>query len=258
MWHRVAPVLSRKFTLVLADLRGYGDSAIPAPETAPASFAKSAMGRDMREVMAALGYARFAVLAHDRGARVAYRMMLDQPDAVDRAVLLDIIPTLDVWESFASPHEALTMSHWTFLAQPSPLPEDLISANPDRWLESRFARGAKKLPGWLDANVYAAYRRAHADPARRAAHCNDYRAGATVDLEADRLSRANDQTISASLMVLWGARGNLAKLHDPLSMWRRWCPAAEGGAIDSGHYIPEENPDALLPVVLPFLLRHKT
>jgi len=254
MWHRSAPALARHFTVVAADLRGYGASAVP-PQDAPLSaYSKSAMGRDMAEVMAAIGFDRFAILAHDRGARAAYRLMLEHPATVSRAVLLDIVPTLDVWQSFADPAAALVMSHWTFLAQATPLPETLIGAAPDHWLESRFVRAGAALPAWLDRDVYADYRRVHGDPERRRVHCNDYRAGATVDLEADLASRAAGQTIAAPLLVLWGSRGNLAPHADPLAAWRRWCPGVGGGPVASGHYIPEEAPDALLDAALPFLL----
>lgn len=261
MWHRVAGPLAAHFSVVLADLRGYGRSDFPPPEAAPRAYTKSAMGQDTVEVMASLGFNRFRILAHDRGARAAYRIMLDRPDRVERAVLLDIIPTVDVWESFASPAAALVMSHWTFLAQPAPLPEAMIAANPDHWLESRFARGGAALPEWLDAGVYDLYRSIHRDPRRQEAHCNDYRAGATLDLAADLESRARGAVITAPLMVLWGQRGNLAthgtgpnpSLSDPLAVWRRWCPHVLGGPVDSGHYIPEESPAALLDTIVPFL-----
>ena len=278
MWHRVAPHLAAHFTVVLADLRGYGASDIPPPGSAVAAYSKSAMGGDMVEVMAALGFDRFRVLAHDRGARVAYRLMLERPTTVTRAVLLDIIPTLDVWRSFADPSAALCMSHWTFLALAQPLPEQMIGGNPDHWLESRFVRGlaggeqttvclaggeqvTASLPPWLDRDVYAHYLALHRDPARHTVHCNDYRAGATVDLDADIASRARGDTITQPLMVLWGSRGNLAThtsppgepLAEPLAVWRGWCPHVVGGPVDASHYIPEDNPDALLATCLPFL-----
>lgn len=261
MWHRVAPRLAEHFTVIAADLRGYGASTIPPTGSPVAAYSKSAMGADMVEVMATLGFDRFRVLAHDRGARVAYRLMLERPTAVERAVLLDIIPTLDVWRSFAAPAAAICMSHWTFLALAPPLPESMIGGNPDHWLESRFIRGGAALPGWLDRDVYDHYRALHRDPARFAVHCNDYRAGATVDLDADRASRARGDTITQPLMVLWGSLGNLAvhtapagePLADPLSVWRAWCPHVTGGPVTSSHYIPEDNPDALLATCLPFL-----
>ncbi len=254
MWHRVSAALARHFTVVAADLPGYGESAIPPREQGLAPYAKSAMGRIMADVMATLGHARFRVLAHDRGARAAYRLMLDRPGTVERAVLLDILPTLDVWESFADPAAARLMSHWTFLAQPAPLPETLIGAAPDHWLESRFVRGGAALPPWLTRDLWVHYQAIHAIPERQSAHCDDYRAGATLDLDDDRASRARGDMIAAPVLVLWGSRGNLATAADPLAVWRRWCRDVTGGPVDSSHYIPEENPAGLVDAALPFLL----
>jgi haloacetate dehalogenase len=256
MWHRVSARLAERFTVVAADLPGYGMSAIPDPSTVPEAYAKSAMAAVMKDAMAALGFRRFALLAHDRGARVAYRLALDHPAAVDRAILLDIVATLDVWESFADPDAARLMGHWTFLAQPPPLPETLIGGAADHWLESRFVRGGATRPAWLTPDLWAHYKACHDDPLRRKAHCDDYRAGATLDIDADRRSRDRGDTIAAPLLVLWGSRGNLATHRDPLALWRRWCPNVTGGAVDSGHYIPEESPDDLLAAILPFLADH--
>lgn len=253
MWTRVAPELSRRFTLVVPDLPGYGDSDIPPAEQMPAALGKSAIGRVMTNVMAQLRFPAFDILGHDRGARIAYRMLLDSPSRIRRAVVLDIIPTLDVWESFANPEAARLMAHWTFLAQPAPLPETLIAAAADHWLESRFVRGGGARPSWLTDDLWEHYKAVHSDPLRQAAHCDDYRAGATIDLDDDIASRKRGELIQKPLMVLWGSRGNLATHADPLAIWRRWCPAVIGGPIDSSHYIPEENPDGLLAAILPFL-----
>ena len=254
MWHHVAPVLAERFTVVAADLRGYGRSFIAPSVPGHESYAKRAMATDMVALMDHLGYARFAVMGHDRGARVTYRMMLDHPDAVTAGVLLDIISTADLWATIDRPR-ILRMYHWAFLAQPAPLPEHLIGADPRDYLDGRFRRGSKTLPTWLAPAALDDYRRMFDDPARRHATCEDYRAGATCDVDHDEADLATRRQIAAPLLCLWGTRGNLADTPDPLALWRRWCPHIEGQSIDSGHFIPEENPSALLAAVLPFLDR---
>ncbi len=254
MWHRVAPDLARAFTVVAADLRGCGRSFIAPTTAGHESYAKRAMAADMVAVMQALGFARFAVIGHDRGARVAYRMALNHAASVTRLVLLDIISTADLWATLDRPR-MLRMYHWAYLAQPAPMPEAMIAADPRRFLEGRFSRGAAMLPAWLDAAVLDDYWTAFRDPARLHATCEDYRAGASCDVEHDEADRVAGRRIAAPVLALWGTRGNLADTPDPLALWRPWCEAVSGQAIDSGHFIPEENPRALLAAVLPFLKR---
>ncbi len=253
MWHRLAPTLARHFTVVAADLRGYGRSFIAPTVAGHETYSKRAMAADMVAAMASLGFKAFSVIGHDRGARVAYRMMLDHPTVVSRGVLLDIISTADLWDTI-NRRRIMRMYHWPFLAQAAPLPEHMIAGDSRRYLESRFKRGQAGLPGWLEPTVLEDYWSAFSDPARVHATCEDYRASATCDVIHDEADRAVGHTIVSPLLVIWGTHGNLADTAAPLDLWRRWCPHVSGQAVESGHFIPEENPEALVTTVLPFLL----
>jgi haloacetate dehalogenase len=253
MWHWLTPTLAKHFTVVAADLRGYGRSFVAPTVAGHDTYSKRAMATDMVAAMAALGFGAFAVMGHDRGARVTYRMMLDQPAVVTRGVLLDIITTADLWNTI-NLRRIMRMYHWPFLAQAAPLPERMIAGDPRWYLEGRFQRGAAQMPEWLAPAVLADYWAAFRDPARVHATCEDYRASATCDVTHDEADRAVGHTIAAPLLVIWGTRGNLTDTVDPLDLWRRWCPHVSGQAVESGHFIPEENPDAVITTVLPFLL----
>ncbi|ALK34002.1 alpha/beta fold hydrolase [Burkholderia plantarii] len=251
IWHRVAPVLAREFTVVAADLRGYGDSDKPAGLPDHANYAKRRMARDQVELMRALGLARFDVLAHDRGARVAVRMALDHPDAVRRLVTLDIAPTLAMYEqtSFAF---ARAYWHWFFLVRPAPFPETLIAADPDLYLKQTIgARSAGLEP--FTPEAYAEYLRCLSDPATAHGICEDYRASITIDLDHDRADLAAGARIACPMLALWGGDGVIGQCFDPLAEWRRWAGTVTGHALPCGHYIPEEAPEALLDAALPFL-----
>jgi haloacetate dehalogenase len=252
MWHRLAPELAKPFTVVAADLRGYGRSFVAPTDATHEAYSKRAMAADMNAAMRHLGHERFAVMGHDRGGRVTYRLALDHPAAVTRVVLLDIITTLDLWATIDH-SRMLRMYHWAFLAQNAPLPERMIGGDPRAYLEGRFSRGAATLPTWLDADVLEDYWTAFSDPARLHATCEDYRAGATCDLAHDQADRDASRVITAPVLCLWGTRGNLADTPDPLSLWRPWCLNLRGHAVDSGHFIPEENPAAVLAAVVPYL-----
>jgi haloacetate dehalogenase len=232
MWHRVAPELARDHTVVLADLPGYGDSAAP-PDAGVEAFGKRAMAAEVVAVLAELGYGRFAVVGHDRGARCAYRLALDHPDVVIALGVLDILPTADV---FAGVDAAFARSawHWFFLAQPGDLPERLIAADPDAF----FLRGAD---GLFAPEALAAYRAAWTRPEVVHAMCQDYRAGATVDVADDEADRGR-RTIGCPTLVLWGRSGPLRREPDVVATWRAWAPAATGHALDCGHYLAEERP----------------
>ncbi|OLT09875.1 alpha/beta hydrolase [Pseudonocardia sp. CNS-139] len=231
MWHLVAPALAEHHTVVLADLRGYGDSLAP-PDADVAAFGKRAMAADQVAVMAELGFARFAVVGHDRGARCAYRLALDHPDAVAALAVLDILPTADV---FARVDAGFARSawHWFFLSQPGDLPERLIAGDPDAF----FGRGAQVFA----PEALAAYREAWRRPSVVHAMCQDYRAGATVDVADDEADRGV-RRIGCPTLVLWGAHGPLGRTPDVLDVWRRWAPDAHGHALDCGHYLAEERP----------------
>lgn len=256
MWHRVAPVLMKSFTCVFPDIRGYGYSSCPPNTPDNSAYSKRAMANDLVHVMNTLGFSRFAVAGHDRGARVSYRMALDHPEAVRCLAVLDIVSTLDQWQRFDAA-EALKVYHWPFLAQPYPLPEMLIERAPVAYLDYTLASWTKT--GDLSAfspEALAAYRLHYATPEHLHATCNDYRAGATYDLAADRADRASGKTITCPMLAVWGEAGIPGDHDDTLAAWRAWCPDVRGGPIDSGHFIAEENPDALLSYLLPFLSSH--
>jgi haloacetate dehalogenase len=252
IWHKVVPQLAQHFTLVLADLRGYGDSSKPAGDADHANYSKRVMARDMLRVMQALGHERFAVLAHDRGARVAHRLAADHGEAVRRMVLLDIAPTVAM---YAQTTEAFARAywHWFFLIQPQPLPERLIQADPAAYLHDVMGgRSAGLAP--FDPRAFAEYTRALSLPGAAHGLCEDYRAAASIDLEHDRADRAANRRLAMPLLALWGAQGVVQRCFKPLDEWRVVADDVRGEALPSGHYIPEEAPDALLAVALPFLL----
>jgi haloacetate dehalogenase len=244
MWRGVAPLLARDFTVVCADLRGYGRSGCPpsAPDHAP--YAKRAMAQDLVMVMERLGFRRFFVAGHDRGARVACRMALDHPRRVDRLAVLDIVPSESAWER-ADARFALGFWPWSLLAQPQPLPERLLTAAPDAIVDDA-------LGGWgspLDAfpqEVRAAYVEALRDPIRAHAICEEYRAASTIDRDHDRTDRAATRRISCPVLVVWSANGALATWYTrdggPIALWREWSDDVQGHPIDAGHFFPEEAP----------------
>jgi len=251
IWHRVAPRLAEHFTVVACDLRGYGDSSKPQGETDHANYSKRAMAADMVAVMQSLGFATFRVLAHDRGARVAHRLALDHPQAVERMALLDIAPTLAMYEQ-TSDTFARAYWHWFFLIQPPPLPERLIEADPAAYVRDVMGKRSAGLAPF-DPRALAEYQRCLALPGAAHGICEDYRAAATIDLEHDRFDRDAGNRLALPLMVLWGEQGVVGRCFDPLAEWQRVAADVQGGALPCGHYIAEEAPDMLLERVLPFL-----
>src|SRR5262245_29092457 len=245
MWRHVAPPLARHFTVICADLRGYGRSGCPvsAPDHAP--YAKRAMARDMVIVMERLGFSRFSVAGHDRGARVAYRMALDHPRRVDRIAVLDVVPTAEVWDR-ADARFALTFWPWSLLAQPEPLPERLVTASPEAIVDDALT-GWGSLPTVFDPEVRAAYVDALRDPAHAHAICEEYRAAATRDREHDEANRRSGRRIACPVLALWSGRGPLnawyAEAGGPLELWRAWADDVRGRPLDAGHFFPEEIPD---------------
>jgi haloacetate dehalogenase len=252
IWHRVAPRLAREFTVIAADLRGYGDSSKPPGGADHARYSKREMAADMRSLMGTLGHARFAVLAHDRGARVAHRLAMDHPAAVRRLVLLDIAPTLDMY-ALANDGFARAYWHWFFLIQPAPLPERLIDADPAAYVREVMGRRSAGLAPF-DPRALAEYQRCMALPGTAHAVCEDYRAAAGLDLDHDRSDRAQGRRLATPLLALWGADGVVHRCFDPLALWRRIADDVQGEALPCGHYIPEEAPEPLLAKALPFLL----
>jgi len=253
MWHRVAPAFAPHFTLVIADLPGYGWSAAPEAENDHAPYTKRAMASAMIQMMETLGFARFRLAGHDRGGRVGYRLALDNPGRLEQLAVLDIIPTWDMWHRMDA-RLAARAWHWTFLALPAPFPETLIGHDPKFFFDSRARAGAKaQQVSIFDPHAAAHYHAAYQDPGRIHAMCEDYRAGGTTDLAHDEADRSAGRKISVPLLALWGSTGLPANAGiDPLACWRDWAKDLRGCAIDSGHYLPEENPDATAQALLEF------
>ena len=248
MWHKIAPRLALRFTVVCSDLRGYGDSSKPDGGTDHVNYSKRAMAADQVEVMRALGFARFRLAGHDRGGRVAHRLCLDHPHAVERVAVLDISPTRIMYagtdKAFATAYY-----HWFFLIQPFDLPERLIGADPVYYLH-------KKLAGWssglhhFDRRALAEYERCFADRETIHATCEDYRAAAAIDLQHDAADA--DARIGCPLLVLWGTKGVVNRLFDPIADWRSAARDVRGKALVSGHFLAEEAPEETLAELLSF------
>lgn len=250
MWHRVANDLARHFTVVLMDLRGYGDSARPAADPEHATYSKRAMALDAMAVMRHYGFDHFQVLAHDRGARVAHRLAADHPDAVQRMLLLDIAPTLAMYEN-TSEAFARAYWHWFFLIQPAPLPEALIAADPVRYIRSVMGKRHAGLTAFAP-EVMAEYERCVQIPGTAESICEDYRASATIDLAHDRADVAAGRTLNQPLRILWGEHGAVGQCFDVLGLWRERAAEVSGQALPCGHYIAEEAPALLLDEALNF------
>ena len=242
MWHRLAPRLAERYTVVCSDLRGYGDSSKPDGGERHVNYSKRAMAADQVEVMRALGFARFRLAGHDRGARVTHRLCLDHPDAVVRAAVLDISPTRIM---YASTNKAFATAyyHWFFLIQPFDLPERMIGADPIYYLH-------KKLAGWssglqhFDPRALAEYERCFRDPATIHATCEDYRAAASIDLQHDAADA--DAKIVCPLLTLWGTKGVVHRMFDPISDWKSVARDVIGKPVVSGHFLAEEAPEETL------------
>lgn len=253
LWHAVVPTLAPHFSLVLADLRGYGDSDKPAGEADHANYSKRTMAADLVALMAQFGHTRFKLLAHDRGARVAHRLAVDHPQAVQRLTLLDIAPTLAMYER-AGDAFARAYWHWFFLIQPPPLPERLIEADPEAYLRDVMGRRHAGLAAF-DAAAWADYAAGIRRPGSAQAVCDDYRAAAGIDLAHDRDGRARGERLRQPLAVRWAAHGAVGRCFDVPALWREAVadPARlDARALDCGHYIAEEQPEALLADALPF------
>ena len=246
MWHRVAQQLQKDFYLVMPDLRGYGDSSKAPGLPDHSNYSKRAMAQDLVEVMAALGIDAFHLCGHDRGARVAHRLALDHPERVQRLCVIDIAPTLDMYA--ATDFEfARAYYHWFHLIQPTPLPENMINGNPMAYLHAKLGGWGASGLGHIEPQALAEYERCFSKPATIHCVCEDYRASAGIDLAHDRASRAEQAhglgKIACDLLVLWGERGVVQRLFDPLALWQAQCAGrVSGQAMPAGHFIPEELP----------------
>jgi haloacetate dehalogenase len=241
MWHHVAPALAEHHTVVLTDLRGYGDSGKPAGGARHEGYAKRTMARDQMIVMRELGFDEFAVAGHDRGGRVAHRMALDYPRAITKIAVLDIVPTRHAFHH-ANREFGLGYWHWFFLAQPEPLPEQLLGADPEGWIRGRLSmlrRGGHPF----DGKALDEYVRCFRDPAAIHASCEDYRAAATIDLNDDDASAARGEKVTAPLLALWGEHGFVGRHYrDVLAIWRQYAVKVDGCPLPCGHFLPEEVP----------------
>ena len=246
-WHKIAPRLAERFRVVLTDLRGYGDSSKPEDGDGHANYSKRAMALDQLEVMRALGHDRFAVVGHDRGARVGWRLAVEHPDRISRLAVLDIVP---LPYSTMSREFATQYFHWFFLIQPAPFPETLIGNNAEFYLRSRFLRPSAGTGG-ITNEAFAEYLRCFKDPATIHATCEDYRAGATIDLEHSNADGA--RRVTCPLLVLWGERGTVGRLYDVMKIWREHATNVMGAALPAGHFLPEEVPDQTLSALFSFL-----
>jgi haloacetate dehalogenase len=245
-WHKIAARLSQKFTVVMTDLRGYGDSSKPPDGENHANYSKRAMALDQIEVMRTLGFEKFAVAGHDRGARVTWRMAVEHPEVVTRAAVLDIIP---LPYSIMSKEFATDYFHWFFLIQPAPFPETMIRNSVEFFLRSRFLRPTVGTNAFTQ-EALDEYLRCFRDPATIHATCEDYRAGAGIDLE--HASQDGAKRVVCPLLVLWGQRGTVGRLYDVMDIWRKHAVNVQGKALPAGHFLPEEVPDETLSAMLAF------
>lgn len=251
MWHGAAPLLAERFTVVASDLSGYGASLRPPTAADHAPHSKRALARDQVQAMALLGFDRFAVAGHDRGARVAYRMALDHPDRLHALAVLDVVPTAEVWAR-ADAGLAYVYWHWGFLAQPAPLPELLIAGNPEAYFDYHLRRiGLGGEPGRYPEPVLSAYRAQLEDAGAVAAICEDYRAGASIDREHDEADRG--RLIGCPVLALWGRRGALELLYgDVLEVWRAWAADVRGRGLEASHFLVEDCPEEVARELIGF------
>lgn len=251
-WHKITPALARAFTVVVADLRGYGQSAAPPGGAGHRTYSKRAMAEDCAALMHGLGFGRFVVAGHDRGGRVGYRLALDRPDVVTRLAVLDILPTIEVWERMNAA-SALASYHWTFLAQPYPMPETLIAASPGYYADHTLASWTRdKTLGAFAPEALDQYRAQFSSPERIHAMCEDYRAGATYDRVADAGDRAAGRKIACPTLALWGSNYVGRGAADPLAIWGDVAANVTGREIESGHFLAEENPGETLKSMMAF------
>ena len=252
MWHKVAPILLKNFTVICPDIPGYGKSFKPKLSHNHEGYSKINMARDISEFMSLLGFNSYYIVAHDRGARIAHRLALDFPDKVIKIILLDIIPTIEHFER-TNMDFAMGYYHWFWLAQRSPIPESVINKAPEEWFFAHTSR-EKKDRNFFSPLALEDYLECVKNPATISAICEDYRAAATIDLIDDKFSRKNNIKLQMPVKVLWGSKGKIEKWYKPLSIWQNYCSQeVKGNAINSGHYLAEENPEEILININNFL-----
>jgi haloacetate dehalogenase len=246
-WHKIAPALAKEFTVVAPDLRGYGDSSKPADGDNHIGYSKRAMAQDQVEVMSHLGFGKFAVVGHDRGGRVAHRMALDHAEKITRIAVIDIVPTHKLYHNVTREF-AIAYYHWFFLIQPAPLPETLIGNSLDYFINRAFA---PLMPKAVTPEAFAEYLRAFKNPANLHAACEDYRAGASIDLEHDDADLT--RKVECPVLALWAERGPMNRQFDVLATWRERATQVTGKSLPGGHFLPEELPDQVLAELQAFL-----
>jgi haloacetate dehalogenase len=242
MWHKIAPVLSREFTVLAADLRGYGDSSKPPDGENHSNYSKRAMALDQIEVMSHFGFQKFAVVGHDRGGRVGHRLALDYPDRVQKLAVIDMVPTYKMLHSVNN-QLATAFYHWFLMVQPAPLPETLIANNAEFYLKYMMFREAwhGPIPTWMGQVAFSEYLRCYRDPATIHANCEDYRAAASIDMKHDQADLG--RKITCPVLSLWGEQGAVGRLFDVLAVWRERAENVSGKPLSGRHFLPEESPE---------------
>lgn len=262
MWRDVAPLLAGHFTVICADLTGYGESGCPGSDPFHSRYSKRAMANDMVALMKALGFDRFVVAGHDRGGRVAYRMALDHPGAISSLAVLDIIPGLEVWNRI-NPELMLAFWPWSFMAQPAPLPEELVASSASTIIDHTLTMWGSSFSSF-DPLVRSTYQKTLEDPARVHAICEEFRAAATVDRDHDQRDREIGIKIKCPLLAIWSAEGGLNRWYEPqggpLGIWNLWADTVAGGPVKGGHFFPEEFPVETAEQLIKFFLsrEHKS
>ena len=251
-WEKVAPILAQTHDVIVPDLRGYGDSSAPTNDAHNTIYSKRTMAQDMADLLTALEIPSTNVLGHDRGARVSYRLALDHPKRVRKLGIIEIVPTGDFWASWNA-DLAMAAYHWTFLAQPAPMPERMISADPDSYTDWTLTQWTlRQTLETFSPEALESYRAQARDPARVHAMCSDYRAGASFDRALDLKDKANEKRITSPIRFLYGAHGFPAKSGNAEELWRSWAADVEASVCESGHFVMEENHQAVLDAFLPF------
>ena len=251
MWHKIAPKLAEQFTVVVPDLRGYGDSSKPPAGEGHVGYSKRQMALDMVHVMTKFGFESWGVAGHDRGARVAYRMALDHPEQIERLCSMDVIPTIEQFETTAHRPAAVAMYHWFMLAQPSPFPETLIGADPAYFLRHSMESWGGSQGAFAD-EAMAEYIRCFENPETIRASCDCYRAGATIDCDIDAQSRDAGDKITCPTLIMWGNRGETWNFERQLDVWHRWATDVTAQGVPGGHFCPEEAPEKTLEAMTGF------
>ena len=253
MWHKIAPQLSKKFTVIVTDLRGYGDSSKPETDKSHIVYSKKRMALDQLEVMKSLGFEKFNAVGHDRGARVLHRMMIDNQVSVKKAVFMDIVPTLTMYNT-ADKNFAYNYYHWFFLTQPYDFPEQLIGGNPEYYLRKKIKAWGKNKD-FIPKEVFNEYLRCFSKKETIHASCEDYRASFTIDLEHDKNDYGNK--IKNPIYVMWGEYGFVGNNYKVIDVWKEYATNVKGKGLPCGHYIPEESPGETLKFLLEFLNEEK-